>query len=75
MNEVKYCPILLIGFDSPAKGKKDMRVCKRDCAWYNSTTEQCCIKDIAEKVETIEESVVELEARYELGYFEEDNWE
>lgn len=46
-----FCPIMAIGFPPPDKGKRDMRVCQKDCNWYNTTEECCNINLIAERLE------------------------
>ena len=48
-----FCPIMTIGFAPPEKGKRDNRLCNRDCAWYNLSEEECIIRTIADHLETI----------------------
>lgn len=49
-----FCPILTIGFEPPKKGQKDNRTCMRDCAWYNTAEEKCCIRVITDHLEMLE---------------------
>jgi hypothetical protein len=41
MNNEKYCPILMIGFDPPKHEKDtDIRICNPGCAWYDDSAEE-----------------------------------
>lgn len=54
MSNKTFCPILTIGFDPPEKGKRDNRLCMRDCAWYDPSEEKCYIEIIAEHIQMVE---------------------
>ena len=83
-----FCPIMTIGFDPPEKGKRDNRLCMRDCAWYDPSEDKCCIKIIAEHISMIElhssdmsdylgDLVDKGEQDYEYSYpagFDEEPW-
>ena len=42
------CPILLIGFNPPEEGQRDLRRCNKECALYDEDNNQCSIKTCAE---------------------------
>ena len=71
-----FCPIMAIGFDPPEKGKRDNRVCMKDCAWYNVSEERCAISIIAEAVSTSETFLSDI-ADYlvELTYKTEEDYD
>lgn len=48
-----FCPIMTIGFGPPEKGKRDMRLCMRDCMWYDAAEENCKINVISDQLEYI----------------------
>ena len=48
-----FCPIMTIGFAPPEEGKRDLRLCMRDCAWYDCADETCKVNKIAENLEYI----------------------
>lgn len=45
------CPILLIGFPAPEEGKRDIRRCTNECAWFNADGDCCSIKHTADMIE------------------------
>ena len=47
MSAKTFCPIMTIGFDPPKEGKRDLRLCMKDCAWYNPTENDCQVNIIA----------------------------
>ena len=49
-----FCPIMTIGFDPPGQGKRDNRLCMKDCTWYNVAEETCNLNVIAESIQSIE---------------------
>lgn len=49
-----FCPIMTIGFAPPEEGKRDDRICMKDCAWYNLVEETCNINVIASLLEQME---------------------
>ncbi len=54
MTNKTFCPIMFIGFDPPSKGKRDFRLCMRDCAWYNPSEETCQINVLADLLQNPE---------------------
>lgn len=52
-----FCPIMTIGFNPPEEGKRDLRLCMKDCAWYDFNNETCKINVIAEHLEYLISSV------------------
>ena len=54
MSNKTFCPIMTIGFEPPKEGKRDLRLCMRDCAWYDPAEETCKINVIADRMEYIE---------------------
>lgn len=60
------CPILLIGFNPPEEGQRDLRRCTNECALYDEIEEQCSIKTCAQYLEIILESA--------QGYFPEEDY-
>lgn len=82
------CPIMTIGFNPPETGKRDMRLCTSDCAWYNINTKECCLITIAKIVENQETMINNIsdyigdilyekgiEYEYDLGYNETDEFD
>lgn len=68
MGNKTYCPILTIGFGPPEEGKRDLRLCMRDCAWYDVAEETCKLNVIAERLEyilTCVDTPPEVEDEYE----------
>ena len=49
-----FCPIMMIGFNAPEKGQRDLRLCTKDCMWYHIKQEKCVIPLIAETLENLE---------------------
>lgn len=47
------CPILLIGFNPPEEGQRDLRRCSTECALYDEANKQCSIKTCAETITTV----------------------
>ncbi len=76
-----FCPIMTIGFNPPEKGKTDLRLCMRDCAWYNSVEEKCNVDVIAGYLEAIEayanslNDYVEEEHEYSNAAFEKSSYD
>jgi len=68
-----YCPIMTIGFNPPAKKEKDLRLCKPDCAWYDTAEGKCKIVTIAESLEYILSCVDSIPEGYYAEPF--DNYE
>lgn len=54
MTTKTFCPIMTIGFEPPKEGKRDNRICMRDCAWYDVKTQGCKINLISATIENIE---------------------
>jgi hypothetical protein len=54
MSVKTYCPIRIIGFDPPEKGQRDMRLCTKDCAWYNVAESKCAVSIIAAGIDNID---------------------
>lgn len=48
------CPILLIGFNPPEEGQRDLRRCNRECALYNEERDTCVLNALYEKLEEVE---------------------
>lgn len=57
MPEKRFCPFMAIGFPAPEEGQRDMRICMKECAWYDVAEEKCAIKLIAERLEYIQSQV------------------
>ena len=49
-----FCPIMTIGFDPPGEGKRDNRICMKDCTWYNIIEETCQLNVITATLQEIE---------------------
>ena len=54
------CPILLIGFNPPDEGQRDLRRCNTECAMYDEQNDQCSIKTCAEFLTDISGQVDDL---------------
>ena len=54
MTTKTFCPIMTIGFEPPEEGKRDNRICMKDCAWYDIKTQGCKINLLAATLENIE---------------------
>lgn len=51
MDNEKFCPILMIGFDPPIDDKiPDMRLCNPGCAWYDEVEDQCSVLSISSNI-------------------------
>lgn len=57
MSNKTFCPIMTIGFNPPEKGKRDLRLCMKDCAWYDVADDTCKINKIAEHLEYINAAI------------------
>lgn len=69
----KLCPILLIGFPAPEEGKRDLRRCTEECAWYDEASKQCGIETCAEYLPVVSGQVDDLIALTgAFSAFEED---
>lgn len=76
MSSKTYCPIMTIGFSPPEEGKRDFRLCMRDCAWYDVSAEKCKINVIAEHLEYIISCVdVPGDDDYEPEDYFDDPWD
>lgn len=53
MSSKTFCPIMTIGFGPPETGKRDLRLCMKDCTWYDIAEEKCKINVISEYLEYI----------------------
>ena len=60
MSAKTFCPIMTIGFNPPEKGKRDNRLCMRDCAWYDVQGETCKISIIAEAISNIDTQISDI---------------
>lgn len=49
-----FCPIMTIGFNPPEEGKRDLRLCKKDCTWYDVSENRCQISIIADNLQALE---------------------
>lgn len=57
----KVCPILMIGFEAPKKGEKDVRTClKENCEFFSEDENVCAIPTIAETLRNIETATVDI---------------
>lgn len=72
MSTRPFCPIMTIGFNPPEEGKRDLRLCMKDCAWYDIADETCKINKIAEHLEYINAA---LEGVDSYGMFPSDAFE
>ncbi len=57
MSSKTFCPIMTIGFDPPEKGKRDLRLCTKDCTWYNVSEEKCELNVISEYMISINTNI------------------
>ena len=48
------CPILLIGFNPPEEGQRDLRRCSTECALFNDDRDTCIFNAIYEKMEELD---------------------
>lgn len=48
------CPILLIGFNPPEEGQRDLRRCNKECALFNEERDTCVLNALYEKLEEID---------------------
>lgn len=48
------CPILLIGFNPPEEGKRDLRRCNKECALFNEERDTCVLNALYEKLEELD---------------------
>lgn len=60
MSNKTFCPIMTIGFNPPEKGKRDNRLCMKDCAWYDVQGETCRINTIAEAITAIDTQISDI---------------
>lgn len=68
------CPILLIGFNPPEKGQRDLRRCTDECALYDEEREQCSIKSCCEILADIPDTIVDISQGY-YAFGEDENFE
>lgn len=54
------CPILLIGFNPPEEGQRDLRRCNTECAMYDEDNKQCCIRTCAEQISMVSDQIDDL---------------
>lgn len=64
------CPILLIGFNPPEEGQRDLRRCNKECALFNEERDTCVLNALYEKLEELD--IIAQEALF--GTYE-DNYE
>lgn len=68
------CPILLIGFNPPEEGQRDLRRCNKECALFNEERDTCVLNALYEKLEELDIAAQEaLFGTYEDDY--EDYYE
>lgn len=48
------CPILLIGFNPPEEGQRDLRRCNKECALFNEERDTCVLNALYEKLEELD---------------------
>lgn len=71
-----FCPIMMIGFNPPEEGKRDMRLCNKDCAWYDIVDETCKVNKIAEQIEYLTATMEGIgEAYYDPIGISEEPWD
>ena len=71
-----FCPIMTIGFGPPETGKRDLRLCMKDCAWYNVQNEDCILNVMADSLEYILSAVDKPTGGYYDSYGNsEDLWD
>lgn len=63
-----FCPIMTIGFEPPKEGKRDLRLCMKDCEWYDIAEEKCRITTIAENLEYLISAVEGVAYGFEGNY-------
>lgn len=64
-----FCPILLIGFPAPEEGKRDLRRCTKECAWYDSDNDCCQITTLSDLLSSISSTTGEITtAIYDQAY-------
>lgn len=71
------CPILLIGFNPPEEGQRDLRRCNKECALYDEGSDQCSIKTCAEFITTISgqiDDLISLSGAF-IPFEEDDNFD
>lgn len=68
------CPILLIGFNPPEEGQRDLRRCNKECALFNEERDTCVLNALYEKLEEIDITIQETSMydTYGDGYTYED---
>lgn len=72
------CPILLIGFPAPEEGKRDLRRCNPECAWYDDNLDQCMLKTMTtnlEDINTVVSDYFELFLDMNAGIYDDENYE
>ena len=51
------CPILMLGFDPPEEGQRDLRRCNQECALYDVTEDVCAIQATLEGIRMLSNSI------------------
>lgn len=72
------CPILLIGFPAPEEGKRDLRRCSSECAWYDDNLDQCLLKTMTtnlEDISTVVSDYFELFLDMNAGIYDDESYE